>query len=216
MLRRNEYADELVWIAPLNVETERPDSPAGAYRDPQHEYLDIRFDFYRRVDEEDIKNTAKVLSRLINEEHIPNGLHAKRIALLDKASVQSRAVDRFKDGLKRKRESKPANDALRPEFSSLHASQITASPISYESTMATTSMEGKASKIGYFQPTDGSENVPSLRKRPRWDTQQVSPQDRSSLFHFRMFLDCSLQNARTGIGRMADLVSLDMQCEFSS
>lgn len=93
LLRRNEFADGLVWISPLNVVGPKPEAAVQSVkRDPRHEYIDLRFNFYRRVKTEDAKNLAKHLSPLVSSEE---SFGAKHITLLDISSTFSKAVAGF-------------------------------------------------------------------------------------------------------------------------
>jgi hypothetical protein len=89
LLRRDEFADNLVWIAPL-VNGPEPEAIAKSeHRNPHHEYIDLRFNFYRRVELHDAENLAKHLSRLVNNEEF---FAAKHISLLDISSTFSKAI----------------------------------------------------------------------------------------------------------------------------
>jgi hypothetical protein len=89
LLRRDKFADNLVWIAPL-ISGPQPEAIAKSeHRNPRHEYIDLRFNFYRRVEPHDAENLAKHLSRLVNNEE---AFAAKHISLLDISSTFSKAI----------------------------------------------------------------------------------------------------------------------------
>jgi hypothetical protein len=103
LLRRDEFADNLVWIAPL-INGPQPEAIAKSeHRNPRHEYIDLRFNFYRRVEPHDAENLAKHLSRLVNHEEL---FAAKHISLLDISSTFSKAITVWrKPGMSSKRKS---------------------------------------------------------------------------------------------------------------
>jgi len=86
LLRRDQYADGVVWLAPLKrgEGPEPEDIAKSEHRDPRHEYIDLRFNFYRRVELEDASNLARQLSQLVNNEKT---FAAKHITLLDISST---------------------------------------------------------------------------------------------------------------------------------
>jgi hypothetical protein len=100
LLKRDEYNDELVWIAPLKIARDESVTTKSERRDPSHEYIDLRFNYYRRVEKSDPEMLARCLSKLVQKNH---HFQAKHIALLDKSSVHSKAIVNFTSNINRKR-----------------------------------------------------------------------------------------------------------------
>ncbi|KAF2186442.1 hypothetical protein K469DRAFT_686852 [Zopfia rhizophila CBS 207.26] len=187
LLRRDEFADGLVWIAPLNVHSPESESaPKSERRDPKHEYLDLRFNFYRRVEIEDAKNLARHLSRLVNHEET---FGAKHITLLDKASILSKAIANFRRGSSYNKRKRSASSISGTLFSSqtIYSQEVITEPMEIP--------PPEAKRPRFIQPL--SVSAP---------TSSTSPQPQGASYHFRMFLDCSLQSATSQIGRFADWV----------
>jgi hypothetical protein len=67
LLRRDEHNDELVWIAPRTPENNDSGSTESERRNPSHEYMDLRLNFYRRIEKKDAEMVARCLSKLIHE-----------------------------------------------------------------------------------------------------------------------------------------------------
>ncbi|KAI4947301.1 hypothetical protein J4E91_006653 [Alternaria rosae] len=98
--KRDNNNDELVWIAPQKLEKNESVSTESERRNPSHEYMDLRLNFYRRLEIEDATRVAKCLSKLIQEK--PE-FQAKHIVLLDKTSSHSKAVRNFSLNVHEKR-----------------------------------------------------------------------------------------------------------------
>lgn len=116
--KRDENNDGIIWIAPQTLDKNEEPITGSEHRNPTHEYIDLRFHFYRRVKVEDGKIVAQCLSKLI---HDGSGFDAKHIMVLDKSSVHSKAVQGFiTSGLerKRKRSTAPISSPTLPQESS--------------------------------------------------------------------------------------------------
>lgn len=111
LLRRDEYSDSLVWIAPQRLETNGSAPDPSERRNPYHEYLDLRFNFYRRVKKSDVEMVAKCLSKLIHENR---DFQAKHIVLLDKTSAHMKAMMNFVSNVQKKRKGSTSNASLSP------------------------------------------------------------------------------------------------------
>jgi hypothetical protein len=177
LLRRDESDVGLIWIAPQKLGQDDPVPTESVYRDPSHGYLDLRFNFYRRVQQQDVIDVAKSLSKLI-EGH---DCEAKHIMLLDKSSLVENCAMMFKNAvtLKRKR-----------SVSTLGRSS---------STFADTSMLTVSLTEAMSAPR------PKRSRSADIHAETVVPQN--TFYHLRMALHCSLQGAKSRIGWFADRVS---------
>ena len=107
-LRRRDYhADGTVWIAPLDTpKLELQSESKAERREVDHEYIDLRLSFYRRVKPEDAGSIAKHLSRLVQDE---KDFAAKHIDLINVSDPVSKYAKIWKDttaeGRKRKNSS---------------------------------------------------------------------------------------------------------------
>lgn len=90
LLRRDNNGHG-VWIGPVTTGSEPEAVAKSVRRKPLHEYIDLRFDFYRTVEPKDAENLAKKLSHLVNNEQS----FAKQITLVDVNSVFHEAVSRI-------------------------------------------------------------------------------------------------------------------------
>ncbi|KAF2470784.1 uncharacterized protein BDR25DRAFT_303768 [Lindgomyces ingoldianus] len=189
LLRRDEVADGIVWIAPIKAGEPQPESIARSeHRDPRHEYIDLRLNFYRPVKAEDVKEMARTLSRLVNNEPT---FEAKHIALLDVSSTFSKAVSIFRNST--------ATGKRKRSLSTRHNG----------STSTTVIYSGEARR-GLLESTlvEAPTYTLPLAKRPRCEELQpeLVVEQQGALYHFRMFLNCSLQSVGSQIGRVADRV----------
>lgn len=109
LLKRDQFNDGLVWIAPLNAKYEASKS-SGERRDPLHEHMDIRLHFYRCIKKNDVKDVAKILSKLIHED--PH-FQVKHVDLIGKSNIVAHVVNRLYSGMEeRKRKRSTPNSAL--------------------------------------------------------------------------------------------------------
>ena len=205
LLRRDEYNDGLVWIAPQRLRKNEPVPNKSERRNPNHEYLDLRFNFYRRVKPNDAEMVAKCLSKLIHENR---DFQAKHIVLLDKTSAHHKAVRNFASNLhkKRKRSTTSLNQSPTtrdPDLASaLYTEELSDPPIGGKRwTVALCSHS-----LMLFQK---DQLLPRNLKRLRSADLPVEPSEpQNAFYHFRMALHCSLQSVRTQIGRFADRVRI--------
>ncbi|KAH7063889.1 hypothetical protein BKA63DRAFT_572767 [Paraphoma chrysanthemicola] len=184
LLKRDEYNDSMVWIAPQRMKKSGPTSTKSERRDPSHEYFDLRFNFYRRVYKSDAERVAKCLSRLI---HHDKDFEAKHIVLLDKTSMHSKAIRSLASPVHKKRK--------RSTTSSLNLS-----PMAPESPNALIQYHGELPEVTI---DDALVVRPSKRLRST-DIQMEPAEPQNAFYHLRMALHCSLQNVTSQIGRIAD------------
>ncbi|ORY09325.1 hypothetical protein BCR34DRAFT_589428 [Clohesyomyces aquaticus] len=99
-VRDRHAIGEHVWITPLNVHTPTKQRAAqGEHRHAHHQYIDLRFNFYRKVEPRDAGNVAKHLSRLVNDD---DGF-AKHITLMGVSSPAADCIKRWTQIARRKR-----------------------------------------------------------------------------------------------------------------
>tara|TARA_R110002003_G_scaffold149_7_gene13546 strand:- start:7934 stop:8692 length:759 start_codon:yes stop_codon:yes gene_type:complete len=188
LLKRDEYNDGMVWIAPQKLRKSGSATTKSERRDPSHEYLDLRFNFYRRVYKSDAERVAKCLSQLI---HHNKDFEAKHIVLLDKTSTHSKAIRSLASSVQKKR--KRSTSSLIPS-PSIFEPDVALVP--YHADLPESTMEAP---IGPRQP-----------KRLRSTDWHVEPAEpRTAFYHFRMALHYSLQGMTSQIGRFADRVCVN-------
>ncbi|KAF2675675.1 hypothetical protein K458DRAFT_397715 [Lentithecium fluviatile CBS 122367] len=186
LLRRDEYNDALVWIAPLKLAKNESVTTRSERRNPSHEYLDLRLNFYRRVRKNDAEMVAKCLSKLIHEDR---AFQAKHIVLLDKTSAHSKAIVNFTSGINKKRKRSTSSlsqspTALGPDLPS----------VPYTNGFPDSAIE--VDQIG----------LPPHKRQRLMDPYVETLQPQTAFYHFRMALHCSLQSVRSQIGRFADRI----------
>jgi hypothetical protein len=94
LLKRDVYNTGLIWLGPLNLQAQ------AEYRNPTHEYIDLRLNFYNRVEQDDVKCVARHLSKLIQDD---NTFNVKHVVLLNKTSTFYFAAAAFSQGIDRRR-----------------------------------------------------------------------------------------------------------------
>lgn len=217
LIPRFSPSDDHIWIAPLNAAKEAFETPLGEYRQPGHEYLDLRFHFYRGVNDTDIRNTAQALSRLIKTKD--DDFSAKRISLIKKNSDFKQYAKYWQDFAKGQKRKRSFNDGM--------PSPLLLTPLSDEG--ATSSLQLPAPDSVGAPPTlklslevdvestammtlDGDnvghleEQPPAIRRRLAYASEHDHPNE-GTLYHFKMLMNCTMENCRTFVGRMADKVS---------
>ncbi|KAF2492736.1 hypothetical protein BU16DRAFT_564051 [Lophium mytilinum] len=70
-------------IQPLSKENKTSELPNPEFRDPHNAYLDIRFDFNRRLNDEDIEKSAQYFSQVIDDPE----LGVRHVSLKRKSSL---------------------------------------------------------------------------------------------------------------------------------
>lgn len=201
LLRRDEENDALVWIAPQKREKNESVPTKSEHRNPSHEYFDLRFNYYRRVEKRDAEMLAKTLSKLVRD----NGdFHAKHIVLLDKTSAHSKAVRGFTSGISNKKRKRSSNNIHQP---STDLSTDVVVP-SYSDIPPDTVIESRSRDNLLVVSLTYSVASRTIKRVRMADliAEPVEPQN--ALFHFRMALHFTLQNMKSQIGRFADRVRI--------
>ncbi|PVI01371.1 hypothetical protein DM02DRAFT_727909 [Periconia macrospinosa] len=101
---RDPQACGSIWITPQNLSTPIQERVAsqGEHRRAHHEYIDLRLNFYRKLEPVDAANVAKHLTRLVRDEDD----FAKEITLINVSNPTADIVSHWRKqarrGLKRK------------------------------------------------------------------------------------------------------------------
>ncbi|KAF2028208.1 hypothetical protein EK21DRAFT_114122 [Setomelanomma holmii] len=185
LLRRDEYNDAIVWIAPQKLGKNELVADKGELRNPSHEYLDLRFNFYRRLEKSDATIMAKCLSKLIHDN---KDFQAKHIVLLDKTSTLARVNRALTSVVHKKR--KRSTPSLIQSSTTLDRDLAL---VRYPEDILDSAMESLA-------------NPPNPKRLRLTDLRGEPSEPQSAFYHLRMALHYSLQSATSKIGRFADRI----------
>jgi hypothetical protein len=185
LLRRDEHNDEIVWIAPQSLDNDEPLSTKSEHRDLKHEYLDLRFKFFRNIVKSDAEVFARHMSKLVHDVH---DFQARHIIVLDKTSTHSRAVRNLTSSVHQKRKHSVSSNAsprllLESEVASPVAIEPDIGPLSHLRELSAESLERRL--------------LADLRTQPQ-----------SALYHLRMALHYMLQSIKSVIEGIADRVNI--------
>jgi hypothetical protein len=183
--RCNPTSNGIVWIAPQNNHQKvgKKWADQAERRHAHHEYIDLRFNFFRRVEVQDASNVAKHLSRLVNDHDD----FAKHISMIRVSNPISKYANHWKnETTKRKRANAFNSNTIEGEIFTDVA------PMSNSTTI----------RESGFEADQASPNEPlRKRKRLRWtedlETADVAnpelQQSQGALFHLQMFAACTFQ-----------------------
>jgi hypothetical protein len=95
-LRKKAGSNGYIWLAPIGRSFEPAAVANSILREADHEFIDLRFDYYQKVNVEDAEYLAQRLSTLVNSDE----RFAKYITLLNVSSDNervSKCVDHWRD-----------------------------------------------------------------------------------------------------------------------
>jgi hypothetical protein len=121
-LRKREESSGFVWIAPIGIDPSPNALANSVHRNPDHEFLDLRLDYYQKLKVEDVEYLARKLSVLVNHDE----RFAKQITLTNISSDHdtiSRFVDVWRTNGKRKSISSPSEPRPDDNESTYHTTK---------------------------------------------------------------------------------------------